>query len=75
MIKEDGELTAPTERAGRQLGFDVDAHMVVPPKGFWRSAVQRFLVSFGRRRRMGSVPLAILFGRAVAAPEKVEPNE
>jgi hypothetical protein len=65
MIKADGELTAPTERAGRQIGFDVDAHILVPPNGFWRSAVQRFLVSFGRRRRMESVPLAILFGRAI----------
>jgi hypothetical protein len=69
MIKEDGELTAPTERAERQLGFDVDAHIVVPPKGFWRSAVQRFLVSFGRRRRLESVPLAMLFGRAVTEPK------
>jgi hypothetical protein len=66
MIKEDGELTAPVDRAGRELGFNVDAGIVVPPKGFWRSAVQRFLVSFGRRRRMESVPLAIVFGRAVA---------
>jgi hypothetical protein len=65
MIKEDGELTAPTERVGRQLGFDVDAHIVVPPKGFWSTATQRFLVTFGRRRRMESVPLAMLFGRAV----------
>jgi hypothetical protein len=69
MIREDGELTAPAKRAGRELGFDIDVHIVVPPKGFWRSAVQRFLVSFGRRRRMESVPLAIIFGRAVAAPE------
>jgi hypothetical protein len=74
MTREDGELTAPTERAGRQLGFDVDAHIVVPPGGFWRSAVQRFLVSFGRRRRMESIPLAILFGRAVAGPTTVQPN-
>jgi len=68
MIREDGELTAPAKRAGRELGFDIDIHIVVPPKGFSGSAVQRFLVSFGRRRRMESVPLAIIFGRAVAAP-------
>jgi hypothetical protein len=68
MIREDGELTAPAKRTGRELGFDIDVHIVVPPKGFWRTAVQRFLVSFGRRRRTESVPLAIIFGRAVAAP-------
>jgi Protein of unknown function (DUF4238)/SEC-C motif len=69
MIREDGEPTAPAKRAGRELGFDIDVHIIVPANGFWRSAVQRFLVSFGRRRRMESVPLAIIFGRAVAASE------
>jgi hypothetical protein len=68
MIREDGELTAPAKREGREAGLDIDVHIVVPPRGFWRSAVQRFLVSFGRRRRMESVPLAIIFGRAVSAP-------
>jgi hypothetical protein len=74
MIKEDGELTAPKERAGRQLGFDVDAHIIIPPNGFWRSTVQRFLVSFGRRRRLESVPLAIIFGRAVVASSDEAPT-
>jgi hypothetical protein len=68
IMREDGELSATDKRAGREIAFDIDAHVIVPPRGFWRSAVQRFLVSFGRRRRMESVPFAIIFGRALAEP-------
>ena len=35
-----------------------------PPNGYGRTEVRRFLVTFGRRRHLNTVPLAILFGRA-----------
>jgi hypothetical protein len=58
--------------AGREDGppvaiFEIDARLLVPPNGYGLTAVRRFLVTFGRRRHLGAVPFAILFGRAASA--------
>lgn len=45
--------------------LDIDASVVVPPRGYSRNAAQRFLITFGRGRYIRAVPLAILFGAAV----------
>lgn len=46
--------------------FDIDVKALVPPNGYALNDVQRFLVSFGRRNRLDSVPLAVLFGKAAS---------
>ncbi len=58
--------------AGREDGspvaiFEIDARLLIPPNGYGLTAVRRFLVTFGRRRHLAAVPLAILFGRAASA--------
>jgi hypothetical protein len=54
--------------------FEIDARLLVPPNGYSLTAVRRFLVAFGRRRHLGAVPLAILFGRAVSAESGNDPT-
>jgi hypothetical protein len=72
-VKEaaDADLPAargPDEPTGKyeDTVFEIDARLLVPPNGYSLTAVRRFLVAFGRRRHLGSVPFAILFGRAAS---------
>jgi hypothetical protein len=59
----------PAEPTGKyeETVFEIDARLVVPPNGYSLTAVRRFLVAYGRRRHLGAVPFAILFGRAASA--------
>jgi len=58
----------PAEPTGKHEDtvFEIDARLLVPSNGYGLTAVRRFLVAFGRRRHLGSVPFAILFGRAAS---------
>jgi hypothetical protein len=76
-VKEaaDADLPAargPAEPTGKyeDTVFEIAARLLVPPNGYGLTAVRRFLVAFGRRRHLGAVPFAILFGRA-AFVEKI----
>jgi hypothetical protein len=53
--------------------FEIDARLLVPPNGYGLTAVRRFLVAFGRRRHLSTMPLAILFGRAVSGGSERAP--
>ncbi len=73
-VKEaaDADLPAargPAEPTGKyeDTVFEIDARLLVPSNGYGLTAVRRFLVAFGRRRHLGAVPFAILFGRAASA--------
>jgi len=58
---------ASTQRSETsKLIFDIDARIIIPPNGYGLNAVRRFLVTFGGRRHIKAIPLAILFGRAGA---------
>ena len=62
------EAKGPAEATGKyeDTVFEIDAQLTVPPHGYGLTSVRRFLIAFGRRRHTNSVPLAILFGRAVS---------
>jgi hypothetical protein len=61
----------------RDLVFDIDADLLVPPVGYSLTEVRRFLVAFGRRRHTSAVPFAIIFGRSAsgAAGRRPETRE
>ncbi len=63
---EADSADATCEMHSRSTVFEIDAKIVIPPVGYSLTAVRRFLITFGRRRYVNSVPLAILFGRAVS---------
>jgi hypothetical protein len=80
-VKEaaDADLPAargPAEPIGRyeDTVFEIDARLLVPPNGYGLTAVRRFLVAFGRRRHLGAVPFAILFGRAASSESDTAPT-
>jgi hypothetical protein len=52
--------------AEQSLGnlFNIDAELVIPPDGYGLNAVRRFLITFGRRKHIKAIPIAILFGAA-----------
>jgi hypothetical protein len=54
--------------------FEIDARLLAPPNGYGLTAVRRFLVTFGRRRHLSAVPLAILFGRAASGGTDTTPT-
>jgi hypothetical protein len=54
------------EKGSSNTVFKIDAQLVIPPTGYGLTTVRRFLVTFGRRRHMNAVPLAIVFGPAAA---------
>lgn len=60
---------SPAEPTGKyeDTVFEIDAQLLVPPNSYSLTAVRRFLVAYGRRRHLGAVPFAILFGRAASA--------
>lgn len=64
----------PSERRFRDMVFDIDADLVVPPAGYSLTAVRRFLVAFGRRRHTNAVPLAIIFGHAASGAQVRKPE-
>ncbi len=51
----------PVEPTGKyeDMVFEIDAQLLVPSNGYALTAVRRFLVAFGRRRHLGSLPFAI----------------
>jgi hypothetical protein len=51
--------------------FEIDVQVNIPAGGYGLNAVRRFLITFGRRRHIEAVPLAILFGRAVPGSGRV----
>lgn len=70
-VREAADADLPAARGRAELTgryedtmFKIDARLLVPPDGYGLTAVRRFLVAFGRRRHLGAVPFAILFGRA-----------
>jgi hypothetical protein len=66
----------PAEPTGKyeDTVFEIDARLLVPPTGYSLTAVRRFLVAFGRRRHLGAVPFAILFGRAASSEAETAAN-
>jgi hypothetical protein len=71
-VREAAEVDLPAARGPAEptgkyedTVFEIDARLLVPSNGYGLTAVRRFLVAFGRRRYLGAVPFAILFGRAV----------
>ena len=71
------EAKGPAEPTGRyeDTVFEIDAQLIVPPHGYGLTAVRRFLIAFGRRRHTNSVPLAVLFGRAIPTSAAAAPSE
>jgi hypothetical protein len=71
------EAKGPAEATGKyeDTVFEIDAQLAVPPHGYGLTAVRRFLIAFGRRRHTNSVPLAVLFGRAVSSSAATPPSE
>jgi Protein of unknown function (DUF4238) len=52
-----------------QAEFEIDAQLSIPSAGYGLNAVRRFLITFGRRRHIESIPLALLFGRVAQAEQ------
>jgi len=71
---EPAAADALCEKRFRDVVFDIDADLVVPPAGYTLTAVRRFLVAFGRRRHASAVPFAIIFGRAASGAEARRPE-
>ena len=71
------DAKGPAEATGKyeDTVFEIDAQLTVPPHGYGLTAVRRFLIAFGRRRHTNSVPLAVLFGRAVSSSAATAPSE
>lgn len=45
--------------------FEIDATLKVPSRGYCLKAAQRFVLAFGRRKYIATVPVAMLFGGAI----------
>lgn len=71
---EPAAADALREKRFRDVVFDIDADLVVPPTGYSLTAVRRFLVAFGRRRHTNAVPFAIIFGRAASEAGARQPE-
>lgn len=71
---EPAAVDALREKRFRDVVFDIDADLVVPPAGYSLTAVRRFLVAFGRRRHTITVPFAIIFGRAASGAKARQPE-
>lgn len=51
--------------------FEIDATIAVPSAGYSLKAARRFLITFGRRKHVAVVPLALMFGRAARQHPKL----
>jgi hypothetical protein len=54
--------------------FEIDVDINIPSGGYGLNVVRRFLITFGRRRHIKSVPCAILFGQAAQQPDGTPPT-
>jgi hypothetical protein len=63
-------ISAPPSEISNTV-FNIDARILISANGYGLNAVRRFLVTFGGRRHIKAIPLAILFGRA-GAPASAE---
>jgi Protein of unknown function (DUF4238) len=72
-IAESATADIVREKRFRDVVFDIDADLIVPPSGYSLTAVRRFLVAFGRRRHTNAVPFAIIFGRAASQAQTQQP--
>jgi hypothetical protein len=52
--------------------FEIDATLKIPPQGFSLKAAQRLVLAFGRRRHIATVPVSLLFGRAIRRASDAE---
>ena len=55
--------------------FEIDATIAVPSAGYGLKAARRFLITFGRRKHVAVVPLALMFSRAARQRQKLGPSQ
>lgn len=61
LMTETAEV--PPESATNAI-FEIDTTLRIPSQGYSLAAAQRFVLAFGRRKHIATVPVALLFGRA-----------
>jgi hypothetical protein len=66
-----GETKTPEDSQDLVMVFEPLMKFSIPPNGYGLREVHRFLIAFGRRKRLESVPLSIIFGRSLE--QKLEP--